>query len=99
MSYWFSDAYRVISVVNTYAWMNATAVSRIVSSIGVTPVTTIFVLDIFIRNLLSKDISKCPAVMFAVSRTHSVIGRIIILMVSTRTIKFISGVGVPWGVM
>lgn len=79
--------------------MNATAVSRIVSSIGVVPIISMFGLDIFIRNLLSKDMSRCPAVMFAVSRTHSVIGRMMILMVSTKTMKFISGVGVPWGVI
>lgn len=37
--------------------------------------------------------------MFAVNRTHSVIGRMTILTVSTKTMKFIRGVGVPWGVM
>lgn len=75
--------------------MSATAVSRIVSSTGVILITSILGFGMLIRNLLSSDISKCPAVMFAVRRTHSVIGRIMTLMVSTRTMKFISGVGVP----
>jgi len=35
--------------------------------------------------------------MFAVSRTHNVMGRIRFLVISIRTIKFISGVGVPCG--
>lgn len=50
------------------------------------------------KKLLSKDINKCPAVMFAVKRTHSVIGRIIVLMISTTTMKFISWGGVLCGV-
>lgn len=78
--------------------MKATAVSRIVRSIGVTARTEAVDFDTTIRNPLSKDISRCPAVMLAVSRTHSVIGRIMMLMDSTRTMKFISGVGVPCGV-
>jgi len=35
--------------------------------------------------------------MLAVSRTHSVIGRMILLVSSIRTIKFIRARGVPWG--
>jgi len=48
-----------------------------------------------IMNLLSRDISRCPAIMFAVRRTHSVTGRIKFLVISIRTMKFISMVGVP----
>lgn len=79
--------------------MNATAVSSIVSIVGTILMIIIPDCDILIMNLLSKDMSKCPAVMFAVRRTHSVIGRMMILTVSTKTIKFIKGVGVPWGVI
>lgn len=44
------------------------------------------------------DIKKCPAVILAVKRKHSVKGRTKILNVSTITIKFISAKGGPWGV-
>lgn len=79
--------------------MKATAVSRIVRIIGVTTRTEVVGFNIPITNPLNRDMSKCPAVMLAVSRTHSVIGRIMILTVSTRTMKFIKGAGVPCGVM
>lgn len=79
--------------------MKATAVSSTVSNTGVILMNGMLVPDILIRNLLSKDINRCPAVMFAVRRTHRVIGRMMILTVSTNTMKFISGEGVPWGVM
>jgi hypothetical protein len=39
--------------------------------------------------------SKCPAIMFAVSRTANVPGRIILLIVSIHTIKGIKTLGVP----
>lgn len=41
--------------------------------------------------------SKWPATILAVSRTHKVIGRIIVLVSSIRTMKFIKKDGVPWG--
>jgi hypothetical protein len=41
--------------------------------------------------------NKCPAIMFAVSRTARVPGRIRFLTVSIRTMKGIRGAGVPWG--
>lgn len=50
---------------------------------------------IVIRKLPRSDISKCPAIRFAVSRTQSVIGRIIFLVSSIRTINGIRGEGVP----
>lgn len=45
----------------------------------------------------SKVSSKWPAIIFAVSRTASVPGRIRLLIVSMITINGISNVGVPWG--
>lgn len=42
-------------------------------------------------------ISKCPAIMFAVSRTASLPGRIKLLTVSIITINGISAAGVPEG--
>lgn len=40
---------------------------------------------------------RCPAIILAVSRTASVPGRIIFLIVSIHTIKGIKIEGVPWG--
>ena len=47
--------------------------------------------------LPSKVNKRCPAIILAASRTASVIGRIILLIVSINTINGISGPGVPWG--
>lgn len=47
--------------------------------------------------LPNKVISKWPAIIFAVKRTASVPGRIILLIVSMHTIKGIKIPGVPWG--
>jgi hypothetical protein len=54
------------------------------------------VLSLIIR-FPSRDMSRCPAIMLAVSRTHRVMGRIRILVISIRTMKFIKAVGVPCG--
>lgn len=51
-----------------------------------------------IENDESKLINRCPATILAVRRTAKVIGRIILLIVSMITIKFISWTGVPIGV-
>jgi len=45
----------------------------------------------------SKVISKCPAIKLAVSRTHRVIGRMMLLVSSIRTINDINTTGVPCG--
>lgn len=47
--------------------------------------------------LPSRVNNRCPAIMFAVSRTASVPGRIRFLIVSMTTINGINMVGVPWG--
>jgi len=41
--------------------------------------------------------SKCPAIKFAVNRTHNVIGRIMFLTISIITMNEIKAVGVPCG--
>lgn len=46
----------------------------------------------------SRDRSKWPAIIFAVSRIESVMGRIISLIDSIKTMKGINNLGVPWGV-
>jgi len=51
-----------------------------------------------IENDESNDINRCPATMLADKRIDRVIGRIIDLIISIITIKFIRLVGVPDGV-
>lgn len=88
----------MISTLNTYAWIRATAISsrlraiwaldrRGVNSRGVRGVAE-----------LSKTISRCPAIMFADSRIASVAGRMRFLTVSIITMKGIRGGGVPCGI-
>lgn len=89
--------YRVIRVVNTYAWIIATAVSKIVSVAGIIIMVICVAKVIFVIIPLRRDRSRCPATMFAVSRTHRVIGRMRFLVISIITMKFIRGVGVPCG--
>jgi len=50
-----------------------------------------------IREFLSKVSNRCPAIKFAVRRTHNVIGRIRFLIISIITIKDTKAVGVPCG--
>lgn len=49
--------------------------------------------------LLSKVISKWPAIILAVKRIAKVVGRMIFLIVSIKTINGIKIVGVSWGIM
>lgn len=48
--------------------------------------------------LMSKDTSKCPAIILAANRIAKVNGRIKALIVSISTIKGISTEGVPLGI-
>jgi hypothetical protein len=77
--------------------MQATANSKIVSSIGIIIKKILVNNVILIMALPNKDISKCPAIKFAVSRTDRVIGRIRFLTNSINTINIINELGVPWG--
>lgn len=81
----------------TYAWINATVTSSIISMV----IGTALRVKVFgeIREKFdSRLISRCPATMFAMRRTASVMGRIICLITSISTMKFIRAVGVPKGV-
>lgn len=86
-----------MSVMKTYAWMQATALSRIAKIKGDAKVRMFPVSDSLSIAFPRRDMSKCPAIMFAVSRTHNVIGRIKFLTSSIRTMKFIRAPGVPCG--
>ena len=77
--------------------MQATAPSRILSVRGATIMMIALEADTLISALPNSDINKCPAIMFAVNRTHKVMGRIMFLTSSIITIKFIRGTGVPCG--
>ncbi len=77
--------------------MQATAPSRILSARGATIIKIALGAETLMRALPSRDINRCPAIMFAVNRTHKVIGRIKFLTSSIITIKFINAIGVPWG--
>lgn len=95
-----SCKYRLTSRVKTYAWIMATANSRAVSKTRMMNVIRAVVILMFINARVAppiRCISRCPAVMFAVSRTASAIGWINRLIVSMITSMGIRGVGVPWG--
>lgn len=49
--------------------------------------------------LLRRVIKRWPAIIFAVNRTAKVLGRIILLIDSIKTIKGIRILGVPWGII
>lgn len=89
--------YSVLNTENTYAWMIATAVSNIINTIWMIIIRgrMMFLTEIVL--LPNSLISKCPAIMFAVSRTASLPGRIKLLTVSIITINGISAAGVPEG--
>jgi len=87
----------VISVINTYAWMQATADSRIVKVMGAMRERTLENMGREVKAFPRRDISRCPAIKFAVRRTHKVIGRIMFLTSSITTINTIKAAGVPCG--
>lgn len=77
--------------------MTATALSRIVRMNGATIKIIEEILLIDSIAFPRRVISKCPAIMFAVSRTHRVMGRIMFLVNSISTINLIRAEGVPCG--
>lgn len=76
--------------------MNDTATSSVIKIIiaGLTNIDFSLILQIKDPNRIS---NRCPATIFAMSRTDSVMGRIMFLTSSIRTMKFIRAVGVPCG--
>lgn len=93
VSFW----YKSINVISTYACTIATPISNIVKRI-VGMVDIIEFCMFIMENEDSKVIRRWPATMLADNRIESVIGRMIALIVSITTMKFISGLGVPNGV-
>ena len=92
-----SPIYNELKVIKTYDWIRATAVSKTNNAIkGIKIVSKIDALEPGSLEV-TKVISKCPATIFAASRTDSVIGRIIFLTISINTIKGINTIGVPRG--
>jgi len=83
--------------MNTYAWMAATALSRVVRIIGAGREKIFTITERFEIAFPNNVIRRWPAIRFAVSRTHNVIGRIRFLTSSIITIKFINNRGVPCG--
>jgi len=77
--------------------MQATAASKIVRIIGVIINKIEKLILVESREFLSNVNNRCPAIKFAVSRTHSVIGRIMFLIISISTINDTKVVGVPCG--
>lgn len=77
--------------------MKATAVSRIVKTIGIGMAESAGKILRDLRVFPSRTIKRCPAIMLAVNRTHRVIGRIIFLVISINTINIMRALGVPCG--
>lgn len=90
--YVVSARYIEISMVNTYLWINATAISSKKSKKRITDVW--FTIEI---DMLVKVSRMWPAVMFAHSRTDRVTGRIICLIDSINTINWDNARGVESG--
>lgn len=96
----FSCKYRVSRRTNTYAWIIATATSRIVRRSKIIAVRADTAGRIGRRTITAVEmswISRCPAVRFAVRRTPRARGRMSRLVVSIRMRAGINGVGVPSG--
>lgn len=87
-----SEIYMEISMVNTYLWIIATAISSNKSINKM--IENWFIIDI---DILVKVSKICPAVMFAHNRTDRVIGRISCLMDSINTMNCESIRGVDSG--
>jgi hypothetical protein len=77
--------------------MQATADSRMVRIKGTLILKRAPNVDSLNKEFPKRDIKRCPAIRLAVSRTHNVIGRIIFLVSSIKTINLIRAIGVPWG--
>lgn len=75
----------------------ATPVSNAIKS-PITITDRVMLISLISENEDSKVIRRCPATILADSRIDRVIGRIIALIVSIITIKFIKALGVPSGV-
>lgn len=91
--------YRLVSVINTYAWISATADSSVVRMMGDRIVMKLDAVVIEIIEFPSSVIRRCPAIRLAVNRTHNVRGRMRFLDSSIITMNGMRGEGVPCGSM
>jgi len=92
-----SFKYNDLRIVNTYAWIQATANSKHKSNIKLT-INTKIIKPLTAGPWEPKSVSnRCPATILAASRIESVPGRITFLTVSIITIIGINIVGVPLG--
>lgn len=92
-----SEAYKVVKIENTYAWIMATAVSSVIRRNCVDKVMRNRLMGLPGMRFLRRVNKRCPAIMLAASRTERVMGRMILLVISIMIIKGIRGVGVPNG--
>lgn len=92
-----SNVYIVNKIVNTYAWIKDTAISRIIKVVCPIKINTKDELKNVICDLM-RDIIKWPAVILAINRTAKVKGRIILLINSIKTMNIIRLNGVPLGI-
>lgn len=91
--------YKVLKIVNTYDWITETLNSNVNKIIWIIiKIIIINIIDEFVVSLNNVN-NKWPAIIFAVKRIDNVIGRIIFLVVSIKTIKGIKIIGVPWGII
>ena len=91
-----SDTYSDLRVENTYAWIRATALSRII--IILAPVKHKINTGCLLRaGIHTSEINRWPATILAANRTDKVIGRIKTLTTSINTINEINPIGVPIG--
>jgi len=90
--------YIVKRIENTYAWIIATASSKIVR-INLPGMAIMNLVLVLIIKPPKRLINRCPAIMLAVKRMDNVTGRIILLTNSIKTMKFIRGTGVPLGMV
>jgi hypothetical protein len=77
--------------------MQATADSKIVRINGTGKAKIPVIIGREVNAFPNNDISRCPAIKLAVSRTHNVIGRMILLTNSIITMNIIKAEGVPCG--
>ena len=85
--------YNVLKIENTYDWIIATEISKINSIFWIINMNGIIKIK-FLIEFPNKDSNRWPASILAVNRIASVHGRIIFLIDSINTIKFINTVGV-----
>ena len=88
----------MIKTLKIYAWIKATANSKIESKIWAIKIKGREKKAAPIKVDLNKEIKRWPAIILVDSRIANVPGRIRFLIVSIKTIKGINRRGVFWGI-